>query len=163
GGADRGDHGRRRGACRGALVLPRRDPRDGGSRRLGHRRSVAAVPAGADRDRPSHLPAVGERPRRRLRPAGFRPGRPTAPRGGRRRPRGGATGPGGSRTTKVQWHPHDALWDSRPRRDSTLPRRGIIAMSRNPALALLVLLALAGPALAQEIRPTLDKIKETGV
>ena len=32
-----------------------------------------------------------------------------------------------------------------------------------PALALLVLLAvLAGPATAQEIRPTLDKIKETG-
>ena len=31
------------------------------------------------------------------------------------------------------------------------------------ALAIVVLLAATGPAAGQEIRPTLDKIKETGV
>ena len=36
-------------------------------------------------------------------------------------------------------------------------------MMRTSALALVVLLAAAGPAMAQEIRPTLDKVKETGV
>jgi ABC-type amino acid transport substrate-binding protein len=36
-------------------------------------------------------------------------------------------------------------------------------MTLAPILALLVLLATSGPAAAQEIRPTLDKIKETGV
>jgi hypothetical protein len=33
----------------------------------------------------------------------------------------------------------------------------------NAALAILLLLTVAGPATGQEIRPTLDKIKETGV
>jgi len=62
-GADRGDHGRSRGARGGALVSPRRDPRDGGARRGRNRPSRTGVAAGADRDRPSHLPALVERPR----------------------------------------------------------------------------------------------------
>jgi ABC-type amino acid transport substrate-binding protein len=36
-------------------------------------------------------------------------------------------------------------------------------MSLKPVLAIVVLLAATGPAAGQEIRPTLDKIKETGV
>jgi glutamate/aspartate transport system substrate-binding protein len=36
-------------------------------------------------------------------------------------------------------------------------------MSLRPALAIVVLLAATGPAASQEIRPTLDKVKETGV
>jgi len=42
-GPDRGDHRRRRGDRRGALVLPRRDPRDGGAGRHRPRRSHEGV------------------------------------------------------------------------------------------------------------------------
>ena len=35
-------------------------------------------------------------------------------------------------------------------------------MSLRPALAIVVLLAATGPAAGQEIRPTLDKIKDSG-
>ena len=38
-----------------------------------------------------------------------------------------------------------------------------MAMAMRPALAIALLLAVVRPAAAQEIRPTLDKIKETGV
>jgi len=37
------------------------------------------------------------------------------------------------------------------------------SMSMRPGLAILVLLAVAGSAAGQEIRPTLDKFKETSV
>ena len=65
-GPDRGDHRRRRGDRRGALVLARRDPGDGGAGRRRPRRSGAGVAAVAHRDRPSHLPALVERPRQRV-------------------------------------------------------------------------------------------------
>jgi NAD+ diphosphatase len=65
-GSDRGDHRRRRGNRRGALVLARRSPSHGRACRRRPRRSGAGVAAVAHRDRPSHLPALVERPRQRV-------------------------------------------------------------------------------------------------
>ena len=49
-------------------------------------------------------------------------------------------------------------------RVTILDRRSLEALAMRPGLAIcVVLLALAGPAAGQEIRPTLDKIKETSV
>ena len=49
----------------------------------------------------------------------------------------------------------------RPRRSENRGRVVPAAMT-SALLAFAILLGLAGPAVAQEIRPTLDKIKETG-
>ena len=63
-GAHRGDHRRPGGAGRGALVPPRRNPRDGGARRQRPRRPDPGLVAGAGRDRAPYLPPLVERARR---------------------------------------------------------------------------------------------------
>src|SRR6202008_1498553 len=59
-------HRRCRGDRRGAVVLPRRDPRDGGAGRRGPRRPHEGVAARTRGNRPSHLPALVERAGQRM-------------------------------------------------------------------------------------------------